>query len=264
MPAPPIRCAVETAASTAACISVRCGTKGHTSRTPTRGCTPRCRLRSISRAADSASSTIAVLNTVTSATTVNTVRLWTGSEWVSSTLAPAEVTASARASIAPTSRPSDRFGTATSVMCGYRSRCANRQCLRWDHPVTEFGYTVEVPEGYDEAVLRTRLALRGEGFSILSEMHVGGLLSPEAGAERQYLIMGAWSGAVSEIVIDPQLKGAVHLPCNVVVQESGSSAIVAALDPADATDGAVPDGLSSAARDALGRVLRKVEAPGGG
>ena len=127
--------------------------------------------------------------------------------------------------------------------------------------MTDYGYTVEVPEGYDEAVVRTRLALRGEGFSILSEMHVGGLLSPEAGAERQYLIMGAWSGAVSEIHIDDNLKGAVHLPCNVVVQERGSGAIVAALDPADAVDGEVPDALSSAARDALGRVLRKVEVP---
>lgn len=127
--------------------------------------------------------------------------------------------------------------------------------------MTEFGYAVEVPEGYDEAVLRTRLALRGEGFSILSEMHVGGLLSAQAGDDRQYLIMGAWSGAVSEIVIDPQLKGAVHLPCNVVVQENGSTAIVAALDPADAVDGQVPPELSSAARDALGRVLRKVERP---
>ena len=127
--------------------------------------------------------------------------------------------------------------------------------------MTEYGYTVEVPEGYDEAVLRTRLALRGEGFSILSEMHVGGLLSPDAGDERQYLIMGAWSGAVSEIVIDPQLKGSVHLPCNVVVQEHGSGAIVAALDPADATDGAIPIELSASAREALARVLQKVEVP---
>lgn len=127
--------------------------------------------------------------------------------------------------------------------------------------MSEYGYAVEVPEGYDEAVLRTRLALRGEGFSILSEMHVGGMISPEAGTERQYLIMGAWSAAVSEIRIDESLKGAVHLPCNVVVQERGGSAIVAALDPADSVEGNVPEALSDAARDALGRVLRKVEVP---
>jgi uncharacterized protein (DUF302 family) len=125
--------------------------------------------------------------------------------------------------------------------------------------MSEYGYAVEVSEGYDEAVVRTRLALKGEGFSILSEMHVGGLLAPEAGSERQYLIMGAWSGAVSEVHIDDNLKGSVHLPCNVVVQERGEAAIVAALDPADSIEGTVPEALSDAARDAINRVLRKVE-----
>lgn len=128
--------------------------------------------------------------------------------------------------------------------------------------MTEYGYTVEVPEGYDEAVLRTRLALKGEGFSILTEMHVGGLITPDAADERQYLIMGAWSGAVSEMRIDSQLRGSVHLPCNVVVQEHGTGAIVAALDPADSVEGDAPEALTEAARDALGRVLRRVEVPG--
>src|SRR5918993_425443 len=63
--------------------------------------------------------------------------------------------------------------------------------------MSEYGYSVEVPEGYDEAVLRARLALRGEGFSILSEMHVGGMLGPQTGSERQYLIMGVYDAARS-------------------------------------------------------------------
>ncbi len=127
--------------------------------------------------------------------------------------------------------------------------------------MSEYGYTVEVPEGYDEAVIRTRMALRGEGFSILSEMHVGGVISPDAGDERQYLIMGAFSTAVSEIKIDSELKAASHLPCNVVVQEQGSGAIVAALDPADGIEGAAPEAVTEAARDALGRFLEKVKTP---
>jgi uncharacterized protein (DUF302 family) len=126
----------------------------------------------------------------------------------------------------------------------------------------EYGYAVEVPVGYDEAIIRTRLALRAEGFSILSEMHVGGLISPEAGTERQYLIMGFWNSAVSEQRIDAELKVAVHLPCNVVVQERGNEAIVAALDPADTVDeGATPPGLTDQAREAIERVLGHVEEP---
>ena len=128
--------------------------------------------------------------------------------------------------------------------------------------MSEYGYTVEVPEGYDEAVIRTRLALRSEGFSIFTEMHVGGMISPEAGDERQYLIMGYWNEAISEERIDSDLKTALHLPCNVVVQERGSGAIVAALDPSDTVgDGDAPDELTDAARVALARVLERVERP---
>ena len=126
--------------------------------------------------------------------------------------------------------------------------------------MTEYGYSVEVPLGYDEAVLQARLAFRGEGFSILSEMHVGGLLGPEAGEERQYLIMGVWNSALGDKSLSPDLRVAVHLPCNLVVQESGGSTIVAALDPADALE--LPeeqrDEVAIAARDAITRVLQKV------
>lgn len=102
--------------------------------------------------------------------------------------------------------------------------------------MTEYGYSVEVAEGYDEAVIRARLALKSEGFSIITEMHVGGLLGPEAGPDRQYLFMGAWSPVSGHRDIDRGLQAAVHLPCNLVVQETGSSALVAALDPSDDTE----------------------------
>lgn len=126
--------------------------------------------------------------------------------------------------------------------------------------MSEYGYAVRVPEGYDEAVLRARLAMKGEGFSIISEMHVGGMLGPDAGSERQYLIMGFWNSPVSERHITPQLQAGVHLPCNVVVQETGSSALVAALDPAEAVDQADEGSLAAAAiaREAVERMLRTV------
>src|ERR671915_2311178 len=128
--------------------------------------------------------------------------------------------------------------------------------------MNEYGYSVEVPEGYDEAVIRTRLALRGEGFSILTEAHVGEMLGPEAGAERQYLIMGAWNSQMTQNVGDADVKAAVQLPCNVVVQESGGSAIVAALDPADleGSDDAATK-AATAARNALSRALHRIASP---
>jgi uncharacterized protein (DUF302 family) len=130
--------------------------------------------------------------------------------------------------------------------------------------MTEYGYSIEVPEGYDEAVLRARLALRGEGFSILSEMHVGGMLGPQTGSERQYLIMGVYDSAISQKRIDNDLRAAVHLPCNLVVQESAGAAVVAALDPLDTVEeGTVPEDIVASAREALGRVLTKVATASG-
>ncbi|MFN2526243.1 MAG: DUF302 domain-containing protein [Actinomycetota bacterium] len=128
--------------------------------------------------------------------------------------------------------------------------------------MTDYGYSVEVAEGYDEAVIRTRLALRGEGFSILTEMNVGGLLGPASGPERQYLIMGVYNSAVSHRQLDSDLQVAVHLPCNFVVRETGDSALVAALDPSDVSEGArISEELLAEASDALGRVLQKVVSP---
>ena len=126
--------------------------------------------------------------------------------------------------------------------------------------MTEYGYSVEVAEGYDEAVIRARLALKSEGFSIITEMHVGGLLGPEAGSDRQYLFMGAWSPVSGRRDIDRGLQAAVHLPCNLVVQETGSSALVAALDPSDDTDVSEAPASDDAddARQALARVLKRV------
>ncbi len=129
--------------------------------------------------------------------------------------------------------------------------------------MSDYGYSVEVVEGYDEAVVRTRLAFRGEGFSIVTEAHVGGMLGPEAGSDRQYLIMGMWNATASEKRIGSDLQVALHLPCNLVIHETGSSALVAALDPAEGYEGdeRVTEELVDAARDALVRVLQKVATP---
>ena len=124
----------------------------------------------------------------------------------------------------------------------------------------EYGYSVEVPEGYDEAIVRTRLALRREGFSILSEMHVGELVAESAGSGRQYLFLGAWSSALSSRPVAGDLQVAVHLSSNVVVQEMERGAVVAALDPADDLEasGSSPEAVD-VARAALGRVLTSVQ-----
>jgi uncharacterized protein (DUF302 family) len=125
--------------------------------------------------------------------------------------------------------------------------------------MADYGYAVEVAADYDETVIRTRVALRSEGFSILTESHVGGLLGPETGDAKQYLIMGAWSTGIQRST-DPQVRIAMNLPCNVVVQEAGSGTLVAALDPFEQIDPSDAESVRAAesARAALGRALGKI------
>lgn len=147
-------------------------------------------------------------------------------------------------------QPPDRSATTTPT-------------LRYRSAMSEYGFTVEVPEGYDEAVLRTRVALRGAGFSIITEAHVGEMLGLQAGAGRQYLIMGAYNARTTHREIDSNIEAAVHIPCNIVVQENEGSAIVAALDPQDDADPASPEQIQTAegARAALQGVLERVASP---
>lgn len=129
--------------------------------------------------------------------------------------------------------------------------------------MSDYGYAVEVAEGYDEAVIRTRVALRSEGFSIVTEMHVGGVLTGEEfGDERQYLILGIFNAGASSTRIGNDLQVAVHLPCNLVIQETAPGAIVAALDPSETSDPAqTSPELLDDARSALSRVLQRIGGP---
>ena len=122
----------------------------------------------------------------------------------------------------------------------------------------DYGYSVEVVEGYDEAVIRSRLALRAEGFSIITEAHVGEALGQASGTGRQYLIMSAWAPAASATPLDPGVEADVHVPCNFVVQETAAGALVAALDPAEGLEDDAQHAVAADARDALGRVLERV------
>ena len=97
-----------------------------------------------------------------------------------------------------------------------------------------------VAAGYDEAVGRARSALQSRGVSILTEMHVGGWLRPAGEEGRQYLIMGAYGGSLTTTRVDQALNVAVHLPCNVVIEEEGEGAVVAAFDPGDDAGETVP------------------------
>lgn len=110
---------------------------------------------------------------------------------------------------------------------------------------------------FDAAVLRTRVALRANGFGIISEMP-----APAAVGEhgRRHLFLGVWETMVAAANLGgPGLDLGDHLHCHVVVFEDEGSVVVAALDPTEGLQGA-PD-VAAGMRRALDGVFSEVVSP---
>lgn len=94
-----------------------------------------------------------------------------------------------------------------------------------------FAKTVAGP--FDDAVTRTREALRSEGFGVITEIDVQATLRSKIGVDfRPYLILGACNPAMAHQALQIEDKIGTMLPCNVVVQALADGRVeVAAIDP---------------------------------
>lgn len=124
----------------------------------------------------------------------------------------------------------------------------------------EYGLGVATDLSFEQAVMRTRLALRGRGFGILSEMPVPPRVGGPTG--RSHLFLGLWQRLIAAGNLGgPGLDLGDHLQCNVVVFEEASRTVVAVLDPEEGLEGWGERGLASEARGALELVLEDVASP---
>ena len=101
-----------------------------------------------------------------------------------------------------------------------------------------YTHTVTVPLAWDEAVQRTREALAGQGFGILSEIDVRATFEAKLGAAAgeelgDYMILGACNPALASRALSAEPDMGALLPCNVVVRRGKVAAetTVQAIDP---------------------------------
>ena len=101
-----------------------------------------------------------------------------------------------------------------------------------------YTHTVTVPLAWEEAVQRTREALAGQGFGILSEIDVRATFEAKLGAGAaedlgDYMILGACDPALASRALSAEPDMGALLPCNVVVRRGKDAAAttVQAIDP---------------------------------
>lgn len=130
---------------------------------------------------------------------------------------------------------------------------------------TRYGLRVEVPLGYEDAVVRATEALKAEGFGVLTTIDVKQTLKQKLDREfRKYIILGACNPSLADRALRAELEIGLLLPCNVVVYETDPGrCAVAAMVPIAAL-GIVGDNseLAKVAREAderLRRALASVE-----
>lgn len=94
-----------------------------------------------------------------------------------------------------------------------------------------FSKTIEAR--FDDAVSRTREALKQEGFGVITEIDVQKTLKSKIGVDfRPYLILGACDPTMAYAALQLEDKVGTMLPCNVVIQErSDGNVEIAAIDP---------------------------------
>jgi uncharacterized protein (DUF302 family) len=128
---------------------------------------------------------------------------------------------------------------------------------------SQYGLSVTLPVSFDTAVADTTVALKAEGFGVLTTIDVQQTLKTKLNRDfRKYLILGACNPVLADRALQAELEIGLLLPCNVIVYETASEqSVVAAMAPLIALGivGANPE-RQKVAREADERLRRALAA----
>jgi uncharacterized protein (DUF302 family) len=129
--------------------------------------------------------------------------------------------------------------------------------------ITErYGIGGKVDMTYAEAVEKTKEALKGEGFGVLSEIDVQATLKAKIGADTEpYVILGACNPQLAHQALSAEPDLGLLLPCNVVVYERDGAVWVKAIEPGkmlSVVENPAVDPIATQVREKLERVLAAI------
>jgi uncharacterized protein (DUF302 family) len=129
----------------------------------------------------------------------------------------------------------------------------------------EIGFEVQINQPYEQALEATKIALKSEGFGVLTSIDVRATMKEKLDQEfRPYSILGACNPPLAHRALSQDAVAGLLLPCNVTVEANGRHASIVRIANPDTVlaVGALEEDpvLSAVAREARERLERVAEA----
>lgn len=115
---------------------------------------------------------------------------------------------------------------------------------------------------FEEVVERTTEELKNEGFGVLTHIDMKATLKKKLDVDiERYEILGACNPPFAYKSLQVEDKIGLMLPCNVIIQQKGTSVEVSAIDPMVSMQGIENDNLADVAKevqDKLQKIIGKI------
>lgn len=126
----------------------------------------------------------------------------------------------------------------------------------------KYGFSRTVDAAFDEAIERTREALKQEGFGVLSEIRLDEKLKEKLGVDfRRYVILGACNPSLAYRTLQEDINIGLLLPCNVIVYEADDKnrSVVSTIDPLEMMSVVGSPAITLVATEVHARLQKVVE-----
>jgi uncharacterized protein (DUF302 family) len=124
---------------------------------------------------------------------------------------------------------------------------------------TRYSFGTRLPGSVADLRPAVEMALRAEGFGILTEIDVAATMKAKLGIERPpYLILGACNPPLAHRALEAEPSVGTLLPCNVVLRADGEATVIEAMDPLAALSLVGNPAVAEVAVEARARLERAI------